>query len=83
MGWSSGSTIFDKVAALILDSELSEERQAEIISALIDVLEDYDWDTQGESDYYEHPIFQKVMKEKHDWFGEDDEDLDEGNEDDN
>lgn len=72
MGWCSGTDIFDRIAEKVLGSELPEKSQLEIIDTLVDALEDGDWDCQSDSDYFEHPIVQRVMREKHaDWFEED------------
>lgn len=66
MGYSGGTDVFDRVAGLVLrwvavDSYVAEE----ILYTLMDVLEDKDWDTQSESDYFEHPVVQKVWKRLH------------------
>jgi hypothetical protein len=73
MGWCSGTDIFDAVAADVIDSELPEAAQERIIKTLINAMEDHDWDCQGDSDYYEHPLVQRVVKELHpDWFEDED-----------
>jgi hypothetical protein len=72
MGWCSGTEIFDKVAATVLDSDLSEEKQVEIITVLIEALSDQDWDCESDSDYYKHPIIERIYREKYPhWFEED------------
>lgn len=63
MGRGSAVFIFDKICdALLGDKPVDKD---ETIRALIEVLEDNDWDTQQDSRYWEHPIVQKIMKERH------------------
>lgn len=69
MGWCSGTPIFDAVAKNILDSELSTERQFEIMRALTKAMYDGDWDCEDESRYIKHPVIQRVMRELNpDWY---------------
>ncbi len=64
MGFCSGTDIFDPVAKAILDSGWMEpENQASLIRTLMKALYDHDWDCEGDSRYYDHPIVQKVMRE--------------------
>lgn len=58
MGWSSGHKVFDAVVGPLL----AGKPKAEIIKALMVALEENDWDSQGESQYFEHPIVQKVYR---------------------
>lgn len=72
MGWCSATPIFDAIGKYVLDSELPEEKQFGIMRVLADALEEEDWDCQQDSDYYDHPIIQRVMKELHPhWFDDD------------
>jgi len=65
MGWTGGAEIFDKV----LDKLLTDAPKEEIIEALINALEDRDWDTQMESSYFEHPLVNKIFRKLHpSWF---------------
>jgi len=67
MGWCSGTEIFDKVAWALLDKE--PKHLKEVLGLLIDALEDSDWDCQQDSDYWDHPVVQEIMRELHpDWF---------------
>lgn len=70
MGWCSGTDVFDTVVKDVLINKASKEQ---IIRNLIIALEDKDWDCHQDSDYYDNPKVQKIMKELHpDW--EDDND---------
>lgn len=69
MGWSSGSAVFDAVCKVVLDKK--KIKPEEVIRGLIETLEAHDWDTHGESEYFDHPIVQKIFKELNpDWFEE-------------
>lgn len=70
MGWCSATVIFDDVVgALIGDTKLSKKAT---IKKLAEALEDGDWDCQQDSAYWDHPIVQRVFKELHPhWFEED------------
>lgn len=66
MGWCSGTEIFDAVVPAILGDEIDKKKT---LAALICALEDLDWDCQGDSSYYGHPLVQEVMRELHPrWF---------------
>jgi hypothetical protein len=67
MGWASGTDVFDAVAGEIL-GETGAVSRTRVIRALVEALEDNDWDTQNESEFYDHPIVRRVMRELHpDW----------------
>ena len=67
MGWCSATVIFDNVCdGLLADKPQTQE---ETIMALAVALEDGDWDCQQDSAYWDHPVVQKVMRELHPgWF---------------
>lgn len=70
MGWCSATQIFDSVAAALLDEESKNDVHS-VLKELVIALEDNDWDCQCDSDYYEHPVVQSIMKELHQrWFEE-------------
>jgi hypothetical protein len=67
MGWCSGTIVFDAMMdAVLADNPPSKE---ETVRLLVSALEDMDWDCQSDSEYYGHPVVEKVMRElHHDWF---------------
>ena len=67
MGWCSATRIFDAVAeALLTDGDIDKKR---ILETVIDALEDGDWDCQQDSSYWDNPLVQEIMKERHPgWF---------------
>jgi hypothetical protein len=72
MGWCSGTRVFDVVAEALLSEEPVDKKA--ILKSIISQLEDMDWDCQQDSDYYEHPLVQEVMREMHPrWFEDEDE----------
>jgi hypothetical protein len=71
MGWGSGVYVFDAIAKALLDDKPVDKKSA--LKAVIVALEDGDWDTHQDSDYYDHPLVQEAMKELHpDWFEDED-----------
>ena len=79
IGWCSATSIFDSVCSSLLNTEWDapgggirtapEDVPIMILKNLAIELEDQDWDCQRESDYWKHPIVQKVFKELHlEWF---------------
>lgn len=67
MGWCSATVIFDSVVSGIVgDTEIDKK---ELIRIVANALEDGDWDCQQDSDYWDHPLVQEVMRELHpSWF---------------
>jgi hypothetical protein len=70
MGWYSGTKVFDPVVRKLLSmATITPDDQQELIVALIDALEERDWDCQSNSAYYEHPLVKAALLELHpDWF---------------
>ena len=69
MGWCSATVIFDSVCDSLLVDGDKKPTPEETIRALAAALEDGDWDCQQDSAYYGHPVVQKVMRELHpNWF---------------
>lgn len=67
MGWASGTDVFDAVAGVVIEDDTRFNKH-NVLKALIVALEDNDWDTQNESEFYDHPIVRRVMREIHpDW----------------
>jgi len=72
MGWCSGTQVFDRVCRDVLNSRMSDEHKLTVTKALIDGLEDHDWDCQDDSDYRNNPIVIMALKQLHpDWDWED------------
>lgn len=65
MGFGSGVQIFDDVMKVIFENDLPESKEKEIIKGLITALEDHDWDTQRDSEYYDYPQVQEAFMELH------------------
>lgn len=71
MEWCSATNIFDSVCDGLLNDKPSDKK--EVLTSLISALEDGDWDCQQDSDYWDHPLVQSIMRELHpDWFEDDD-----------
>lgn len=69
MGWCSGTTIFDKVVEYILESKDIDKK--ELIRVLVNALFAQDWDCEGDSKYWKHPLVREVFAEMYpDWFKE-------------
>ncbi len=76
MGWCSATNIFDTVVGELLDEEKKSNKK-DVIMALISELENGDWDCQGDSEYWEHPLIQEIFKELHpSWFENNEDDVD-------
>lgn len=72
MGWASAVEIFDVVAGALLDKKEVDKKS--VLKTLIETLEDGDWDTQEDSEYYNHPVVREVMEELHpEWFNKEEE----------
>jgi len=70
MGWCSATEIFDAVCDGILSDE--DKSKKEVLTTLIASLEDGDWDCQQDSEYWDNPLVQEIMRELHpSWFDED------------
>ncbi len=66
MGWGSGVYVFDKVAkhVLYLEEEcggLGRYVLEEVLESVRDALEDQDWGTKEDSNYYDHPRIGKIL----------------------
>lgn len=69
MGWCSGTVVFDAAVKAIIDPNANKKYA---IKALIEALEDLDWDCQTDSDYWEHPLVKECFIElgRKDWYEE-------------
>ena len=73
MGWASGTAVFDPVVEAILEMEAPLHEKKQVIKTLIDVLENMDWDTQCESEFFEVPLIKSIFLELHPhWYEEED-----------
>lgn len=64
MGFCSGTDIFDPIAGEILRADwILDENKRSLIKALVKALYSHDWDCEGDSYYYDHPIVQQVLRE--------------------
>lgn len=72
MGWCSATDIFDRMVDIVLGADdMRDTTKEELITALVEVLEDRDWDCQDESAYRGHPFVEAVFKKLHpDRYGE-------------
>ena len=68
MGWGNGTEIFDQVAGDLMDVSYSLTRNDCDISIVViplknlyKVLCDKDWDTECESEYWEHPVIGIIL----------------------
>jgi hypothetical protein len=70
MGWGSGVYVFDSICEGLLGEESLDKKA--ILKKVINALEDWDLDTHQDSDYYDDPLVQEVLKELHPhWFDDD------------
>lgn len=75
MGWSGGTEILDcvlnKMDSISQDYEIQHSALLILAEELVKALEDQDWDTACESDYWTHPVIGKILGNTFE--GEDDE----------
>lgn len=70
MGWCSGTDLFDEAIYCILNKDNLDKK--ELVKKLIEAFQDKDWDCEGDSGYYDHPIVNAAFKEMFpEWFMED------------
>lgn len=67
MGWCSGTEIFDGIMdalyPYIEDKIIPEDKALELVKKLIQVMQNGDWDCEGDSVYWDYPLFQKAYRE--------------------
>jgi len=65
MGWASGGEYFDVVATALIKHEASDELKRAVLTPLMKVLRDGDWDTVDESMYAfrDDPVILSVLYE--------------------
>lgn len=59
MGWASGVEVFDAIAGMLLKDRIDKQK---ILETLIEALENQDWDTQQDSQYWDHPMVQAAFR---------------------
>ena len=52
---------------------LVDEEFKEIVTILIEALQDHDWDCEQDSDYWDHPLVREAFKKLHPGWDWDDE----------
>lgn len=63
MGWSSGYRIFDVVAEEILEQDnCLTSYNKRLLIKLGKELQNLDWDTEYDSDYYDDPRFEEIWR---------------------
>ncbi|MHA2062969.1 MAG: hypothetical protein ACXABY_01165 [Candidatus Thorarchaeota archaeon] len=68
MGWASGTGLFDSIVGRLLPLLPDGYDQYNMFLTLIEEFEKSDWDTVEESRYWQHPAFEKAIRELHpDW----------------
>lgn len=65
MGWCNATFIFDDVAEFVIFCEEDDEKKFVLLYKLAKALEEQDWDCQSDSNYYDHPIIEKVFQTLH------------------
>jgi len=65
MGFCSGTDIFDPVAKELLSDGLSmsDKTRVHLLRVLFTALRNHDWDCQGDSYYWDHPLVQQAARE--------------------
>lgn len=71
MGRCSATDVFDPVVKTILyGADLGDHQKLIILKSLIDALEEYDWDCQSDSEYFDHELVRQAFMEIHSEWGE-------------
>jgi len=60
MGWCSGTETFDAAMDMIFNEEKSLKEK---VRELIKTWQGMDWDCEGESAYWDHPLFREIWQE--------------------
>jgi hypothetical protein len=68
MGNCSITPVYDNVAKVVLLADIPDTVKRDILKALINAMEDQDWDCHDDSRFSGDPMFESIMKELHpDW----------------
>lgn len=67
MGWASAGAIFDPIAQALIDHGANDELKLLVCDTLIGVLQEGDWDTEGESldQFADDPVIVEAFR-RHD-----------------
>jgi len=65
MGNCSITPVYDDVAKVVLLADIPDTVKHDILKALINAMEDQDWDCQSDSLFYGEPTFESIMEELH------------------
>lgn len=67
MGWASAGAIFDPIAQALIDHGANDELKLLVCDKLIGVLQEGDWDTEGESldQFADDPVIVEAFR-RHD-----------------
>lgn len=63
MGWCSGTIVFDAVCDALFVEDADGCSKEYAIKALIEALQDSDWDCENESEYFDNPLVKKCFIE--------------------
>jgi hypothetical protein len=66
MGWASGGEIFDRVADGLIAAKASEAVKRRVLTDLIILLQNGDWDTEDESldRFRNDPVIVEIFRER-------------------
>lgn len=75
MGWATAGQIFDEIARKVIDGGASDEVKRAALGPVIDVLRDWDWDTEYESleQFLDDPVIVALFAERGFTIGEEEE----------
>lgn len=63
MGFCSATEIFDGILDHFLAEDSENKEPIEVIKILIKTLWAMDWDCEGDSKYWEHPLIKQAFRE--------------------
>ena len=63
MGWCAGTRVFDAAVDVVVDRYGVDEFTLEFANKMRNICEEFDWDCQCESFYYNDPEFKEIFPE--------------------